>query len=149
MRVIGLTGGIGSGKSLAAEFFADLGALVIDADQLARAAIERGSKGLSRLDRQRYMEALKRPLRNIQDIHRLARMLRVKPYSTGIYAPLRDFKGSQVLYVCHPMGIAKDKLSTGSSPKQSSPVLKAKRSSSRAVGKRGNRTSTPTTSRKR
>ena len=45
MRVIGLTGGIGSGKSLAAEFFADLGALVIDADQLARAAIERGSKG--------------------------------------------------------------------------------------------------------
>ena len=45
MRVIGLTGGIGSGKSLAAEYFADLGALVIDADQLARAAIERGSEG--------------------------------------------------------------------------------------------------------
>ena len=45
MRVIGLTGGIGGGKSLAAEYFADLGALVIDADQLARAAIERGSKG--------------------------------------------------------------------------------------------------------
>jgi dephospho-CoA kinase len=45
MRVIGLTGGIGSGKSLAAEYFADLGALVIDADQLARAAIERGSSG--------------------------------------------------------------------------------------------------------
>ena len=45
MRVIGLTGGIGSGKSLAAEYFADLGALVIDADQLARSAIERGSTG--------------------------------------------------------------------------------------------------------
>ena len=45
MRVIALTGGIGSGKSLAAEYFADLGALVIDADQLARAAIERGSSG--------------------------------------------------------------------------------------------------------
>jgi dephospho-CoA kinase len=45
MCVIGLTGGIGSGKSLAAEYFADLGALVIDADQLARAAIERGSSG--------------------------------------------------------------------------------------------------------
>lgn len=45
MLVIGLTGGIGSGKSLAAEYFADLGALVIDADQLARAAIERGSVG--------------------------------------------------------------------------------------------------------
>ena len=45
MRVIGLTGGIGCGKSLAAQYFAELGALVIDADQLARAAIERGSQG--------------------------------------------------------------------------------------------------------
>lgn len=45
MRVIALTGGIGCGKSLAAEYFADLGAIVIDADQLARAAIERGSVG--------------------------------------------------------------------------------------------------------
>ena len=45
MRVIALTGGIGSGKSLAAEYFADLGALVIDADQLARAVIERGTTG--------------------------------------------------------------------------------------------------------
>ena len=45
MRVIGLTGGIGCGKSLAVQYFAELGALVIDADQLARAAIERGSDG--------------------------------------------------------------------------------------------------------
>jgi dephospho-CoA kinase len=45
MRVIALTGGIGCGKSLAAQCFAELGALVIDADQLARAAIERGSAG--------------------------------------------------------------------------------------------------------
>lgn len=45
MRVIGLTGGIGCGKSLAAQYFAELGALVIDADQLARAAIERGTGG--------------------------------------------------------------------------------------------------------
>ena len=43
--VVGLTGGIGSGKSLAAQFFSQLGALVIDADQLARTAIERGSEG--------------------------------------------------------------------------------------------------------
>ena len=43
--VIGLTGGIGSGKSLAAQYFSQLGAIVIDADQLARAAIERGSQG--------------------------------------------------------------------------------------------------------
>jgi dephospho-CoA kinase len=45
MRVIALTGGIGCGKSLAAQYFAELGALVIDADQLARTAIERGSQG--------------------------------------------------------------------------------------------------------
>jgi len=45
MRVIGLTGGIGCGKSLAAQYFAELGALVVDADQFARAAIERGSDG--------------------------------------------------------------------------------------------------------
>lgn len=45
MHVIALTGGIGCGKSLAAQYFSELGALVIDADQLARAAIERGSQG--------------------------------------------------------------------------------------------------------
>lgn len=42
---MGLTGGIGSGKSLVGEYFAQLGAQVIDADDLARGAIERGSDG--------------------------------------------------------------------------------------------------------
>lgn len=45
MLSIALTGGIGSGKSLAAEFFEELGAIVIDSDQLARDAIERGTPG--------------------------------------------------------------------------------------------------------
>jgi dephospho-CoA kinase len=45
MLVVGLTGGIGAGKSTVAQYFAELGALVIDADQLARIAIERGSDG--------------------------------------------------------------------------------------------------------
>ena len=45
MLVVALTGGIGAGKSTAARYFAELGALVIDADQLARIAIERGSEG--------------------------------------------------------------------------------------------------------
>ncbi|MDR3121579.1 MAG: DNA polymerase I [Clostridiales bacterium] len=39
-RVIGLTGASGSGKSLAAKALADLGAAVIDADQVAREAAE-------------------------------------------------------------------------------------------------------------
>ena len=45
MLVVAITGGIGAGKSTAARYFAELGALVIDADQLARIAIERGSEG--------------------------------------------------------------------------------------------------------
>jgi dephospho-CoA kinase len=45
MKVVALTGGIGAGKSLVANFFFTLGAQVIDADQLARKAIERGSDG--------------------------------------------------------------------------------------------------------
>lgn len=45
MTVIALTGGIGAGKSTVAQFFSELGAIVVDADQLARIAIERGSAG--------------------------------------------------------------------------------------------------------
>jgi dephospho-CoA kinase len=45
MLIVALTGGIGSGKSLAAQYFSELGARVVDADQLARVAIERGSVG--------------------------------------------------------------------------------------------------------
>ena len=45
MTVIALTGGIGAGKSTVAQFFSELGANVVDADQLARIAIERGSEG--------------------------------------------------------------------------------------------------------
>jgi dephospho-CoA kinase len=44
--VVGLTGGIGSGKSAAAELFAALGAPVIDADRVAREVVEPGTAGL-------------------------------------------------------------------------------------------------------
>ncbi len=47
MASIGLTGGIGSGKSTAAACFADLGATVIDADALAREALATGTPGLA------------------------------------------------------------------------------------------------------
>ena len=47
MLVVALTGGIGAGKSTVAQNFAELGALVIDADQLARMATERGSDGFA------------------------------------------------------------------------------------------------------
>jgi len=41
--LVALTGGIGSGKSLAGEYLAALGAIVVDSDQLARAVVERGT----------------------------------------------------------------------------------------------------------
>ncbi|MGA7964609.1 MAG: dephospho-CoA kinase [Gammaproteobacteria bacterium] len=46
MFTIGLTGGIASGKSTAARHFADLGACVIDTDELAREVLAPGSDGL-------------------------------------------------------------------------------------------------------
>ena len=48
MRV-GLTGGIASGKSTVAAVLRDLGAVVIDADQLAREVVEPGTPGLARV----------------------------------------------------------------------------------------------------
>ncbi|MDQ6885166.1 MAG: dephospho-CoA kinase [Candidatus Dormibacteraeota bacterium] len=49
MRVLGLTGGIGSGKSTVARMFTDLGAEVIDADQLAREVVEPGEPALEQI----------------------------------------------------------------------------------------------------
>lgn len=45
MLIVALTGGIGSGKTTVGGIFSELGAVVIDSDQLARAVLERGSKG--------------------------------------------------------------------------------------------------------
>ena len=47
--VLGVTGGIASGKSMVAAMFAELGAVLLSADQLAREAVEPGSAGLARV----------------------------------------------------------------------------------------------------
>ena len=49
MLLVALTGGIGSGKSLAAEYFASCGAQILDFDQLARDVIERGTEGFDEI----------------------------------------------------------------------------------------------------
>lgn len=46
MLRVGLTGGIGSGKSAVADLLAAHGAVIIDADQLAREVVEPGTAGL-------------------------------------------------------------------------------------------------------
>ncbi|MFC2042216.1 dephospho-CoA kinase [Chloroflexota bacterium] len=43
MKIVGLTGGIGSGKSTVAQFLTELGAAVIDADKVGHEAIQPGT----------------------------------------------------------------------------------------------------------
>lgn len=52
MLKIGLTGGIGSGKSTVCRLFAELGAPIIDADIIARQLVEPNSSTLKKLVRQ-------------------------------------------------------------------------------------------------
>ncbi len=47
MLLVGLTGGIGSGKSTVASLFAERGAVVIEADRLARDSVEPGTPGFA------------------------------------------------------------------------------------------------------
>lgn len=47
MKTIGLTGGIGSGKSTVSRLLAGLGAVVVDADLLAREVVACGTDGLA------------------------------------------------------------------------------------------------------
>ncbi|ASJ75875.1 dephospho-CoA kinase [Granulosicoccus antarcticus] len=49
MLLVGLTGGIASGKTLVTDYFKSLGAWIIDADVLAREVVEPGSPGLNAL----------------------------------------------------------------------------------------------------
>ena len=47
--VVGLTGGIGSGKSTIAGLFAELGVPIVDADLVARQVVEKGSPLLAEI----------------------------------------------------------------------------------------------------
>lgn len=49
MLKVGLTGGIGSGKSTVCRLFADLGVPIVDADIIARQLVEPGQPALTRL----------------------------------------------------------------------------------------------------
>jgi dephospho-CoA kinase len=45
MKIIGLTGGIGSGKSTVSEFLSELGAVIINVDKLGHEAFKLGTEG--------------------------------------------------------------------------------------------------------
>ncbi|WP_394147748.1 dephospho-CoA kinase [Shewanella atlantica] len=47
--IVGLTGGIGSGKTTVANIFAELGIQLVDADIIAREVVEVGSEGLNKI----------------------------------------------------------------------------------------------------
>lgn len=49
MKIIGVTGGIATGKSTIARFLAELGACIIDADQLSRDVVAPGSAALKQI----------------------------------------------------------------------------------------------------
>lgn len=49
MLKVALTGGIGSGKTLVGDYLQELGAVVIDSDELARNVIERGTAGFEQV----------------------------------------------------------------------------------------------------
>lgn len=58
MPLIALTGGIAAGKSTVAARLAELGGVVVDADRLARVAVEPGSPGLAAIEREFGSEVL-------------------------------------------------------------------------------------------
>jgi dephospho-CoA kinase len=52
MKVCGLTGGVGMGKSTAAGFFSQQGVRVVDTDELARRLVEPGEPALAEIQKQ-------------------------------------------------------------------------------------------------
>src|SRR5258708_19586871 len=52
MKLVGLTGGVGSGKSTVAEMMRQLGAEVVDADEATHAVYEPGSPGFDAVVRE-------------------------------------------------------------------------------------------------
>jgi dephospho-CoA kinase len=81
MNVLGLTGGIGSGKSMVASMFAQLGADVIDADQFAREVVEPGQPALEEIATAFGQDILLRDGR--LDRGKLARIIFADPVARG------------------------------------------------------------------
>lgn len=51
MKVLGITGGMGSGKTTVASYLKDKGAVVVDADIVAREVLTKGSEAISEIEK--------------------------------------------------------------------------------------------------
>ena len=58
MKMFGITGGIGSGKSTVSRMIREAGVPVVDADELARRAVDPGTEGLEAVVREFGRQAL-------------------------------------------------------------------------------------------
>ncbi len=58
MFVLGVTGGIGSGKSAATDIFSSLGIKIVDADVLSRVPVQKGEAGLFEIEKRYGSEIL-------------------------------------------------------------------------------------------
>ena len=57
MMIVGLTGGVASGKSAVADLFTELGVPVLDTDRISREVVTEGSKGLTQI-RKRFGDSI-------------------------------------------------------------------------------------------
>ena len=56
--LVGLTGGMGSGKSLASTYFQELGAYIIDADLICRKLVEPGQPAMKEIFQKFGLESM-------------------------------------------------------------------------------------------
>ncbi len=99
--IIGLTGGIGSGKSAAADFFSELGITIIDADIAARKVVEPGQPALDQLIKHYGREILLSPAKQVLDRNKLRSIIFSNPserkWLNNLLHPLiRNYMDSKV-----------------------------------------------------
>ncbi|MBD3670518.1 MAG: dephospho-CoA kinase [Gammaproteobacteria bacterium] len=102
MLVIGLTGGIGSGKSRVSEYFTNLGVPVLDTDQVARDIVRPGAEALHEI-RDRFGDSIiqkdgsldRRALREIVFADEVARIELESIMHPRIREVVRDWIGRQ------------------------------------------------------
>jgi len=116
MKVIGLTGGIGSGKSTVSRFLAELGAVILDADKIGHEAFKPDSDGWhevvaafgrqiltpdGNIDRRKLGEAV---FNNPESLSRLNQIMHPRMYNM-VKAQLKEYQqqGARVVVLEAPL----------------------------------------------